>query len=75
MSDLMTFGIGFFIFICAFGIGYFTKQDALKFERAECERLRKVIFNSRAKKESERDGSGYEAICTRAHFPHDGGSL
>lgn len=32
MSDLMTFGVGIGIFMCAFGIGYFTKRDKLENE-------------------------------------------
>ncbi len=75
----MTFGAGFFIFICAFGIGYFTKRDelnaeragnaelhailnddrdALIAERAECERLREIIYNSGAEKTPGSDVSG-----------------
>lgn len=58
MSDLMIFGVGFSIFLCAYGIGYFTKRDALIAERAECERLREIIFNSGAEKTPGSDASG-----------------
>lgn len=55
--------------------GLLQSRKALANERAENERLREIIFNSGAEKESERDGSGNEAICYRAHFPSDSGSL
>lgn len=55
--------------------GLLQSRKALANERAECERLRGIIYNSGAGLGSERDGSGDVANCARAHFPSDSGSL